>query len=197
MLFRSGGRAHDGEDEFAETDTLTIARVRSSVNPALAVDRAKEVLRIGLQLRILQRLPHTRGFARAVKDAFVKISAFQAHTERDARQWLNRVRLLESRVVALARESTNSMHEMRAARARELDSARAAFVAKTRAEILAREKARLRRLEEIDESKRVERKGQDGQGEHRIREAHRLHVGDAYNGAWHVRKRGRGRGRGV
>jgi|TARA_B110000003_G_scaffold257597_1_gene276054 hypothetical protein len=155
-----GGRAHDGEDEFAETDTLTIARVRSSVNPALAVDRAKEVLRIGLQLRILQRLPHTRGFARAVKDAFVKISAFQAHTERDARQWLNRVRLLESRVVALARESTNSMHEMRAARARELDSARAAFVAKTRAEILAREKARLRRLEEIDESKRVERKGQ-------------------------------------
>ena len=153
-----GGAVHAGEDDDkVEQNSLELARVRVGSLPALALSQADDVLFTGLQLRILQRLPQTRAFARAVEGAFSSISSFEAHTERDARQWLNRMRLLESRIITLARESLEDMRAVREKSAREKAAAQADAIARSRAESIAREKARIDALMAVEAAKTAER----------------------------------------
>lgn len=153
-----GGKVHDGEDEDAEMDSLNLACLRPGYLPALVAHEANDVLNIGLQLRILQRLPQTRAFACEVGGAFAEVSAFEAHTERDARQWLNRVRLLGSKVMTLARESLDSMRTAREQRASEVEAARLEAIAQAKSASIVREKARLDKLLAIERTKAAERK---------------------------------------
>ena len=155
-----GGPVHDGEGDEAETDSLSMARARPNAAPALVAGSARDILRAGTQLRLLQRVPHTKAFARAVEDAFMKVSAFEACDEAGARRWLNRVRVLESRVVAAARESLRAMRDERAAHEAAARAAREGAEARSSAEFYAREKARLDRLESIDLAKRARRETQ-------------------------------------
>jgi len=155
-----GGPVHDGEGDDAETDSLSMARARPNVAPALVAGCARDVLRAGTQLRLLQRVPHTKAFARAVEDAFMKVSAFEACDEAGARRWLNRVRVLESRVVAAARESLRAMRDERDAHQAAARAAREGAEARSNAAFYAREKARLDRLESIDVAKRARRETQ-------------------------------------
>ena len=155
-----GGPVHDGEGADAETDSLSMARVRPDTAPALVAGCAREILRAGTQLRLLQRVPHTKAFAGAVEDAFVRVSAFEAHDEPDARRWLNRVRVLESRVVAAARESLRAMRDERDAHEADARAARERAEARSSAAFFAREKARLDRLESIALAKKAQRETQ-------------------------------------
>ena len=155
-----GGPLYARESENAEDDTLTLAQLRDDAASTIVSGSELDVLLVGVQLRILQRMPQSRAFAQAVQDAFSKISTFEAYTEVDARQWLNRIRLLESRIVALARESITEMKKKRD----EYDAAEASKIAKkvseSRTRALEREKARLTRLWEQNQAKSEKRQEQ-------------------------------------
>lgn len=155
-----GGPLYARESENAEDDTLTLAQLRDEAASAIVSEGELDVLLVGVQLRILQRMPQSRAFAQAVQDAFSKISTFEAYTEVDARQWLNRIRLLESRIVALARESIAEMKTKRD----DYDAAEASRIAEKVSEsqtrALEREKARLARLWEQHQAKNDKRQEQ-------------------------------------
>lgn len=155
-----GGPLYARESENVEDDTLTLAQLRDEAASAIVSEGELDVLLVGVQLRILQRMPQSRAFAQAVQDAFSKISTFEAYTEGDARQWLNRIRLLESRIVALARESIAEMKTKRD----DYDAAEASRIAEkvseSRTRALEREKARLARLWEQNQAKSNERQEQ-------------------------------------
>jgi len=155
-----GGPLYARESENVEDDTLTLAQLRDEAASAIVSEGELDVLLVGVQLRILQRMPQSRAFAQAVQDAFSKISIFEAYTEGDARQWLNRIRLLESRIVALARESIAEMKTKRD----DYDAAEASRIAEkvseSRTRALEREKARLARLWEQNQAKSNERQEQ-------------------------------------
>ena len=155
-----GGPLYACESENAEDDTLTLAQLRDEAASAIVSEGELDVLLVGVQLRILQRMPQSRAFAQAVQDAFSKISTFEAYTEVDARQWLNRIRLLESRIVALARESIAEMKTKRD----DYDAAEASRIAEkvseSRMRALEREKARLARLWEQNQAKNDKRQEQ-------------------------------------
>ena len=154
-----GGPFHDSPD-FVETATLHLARVRAGMAQDVTSGLENDILLAGLQLRILQRLPQTREFTRAIKDAFESTSSFDAYTEQHTRDWRNRVRLLESRVLALSRECLKDMEAKRTAHAEEAEIKRVQNVDALRLAIQAREEERLQRLNAIAAAKKEKREGQ-------------------------------------
>jgi hypothetical protein len=154
-----GGPFHDSPD-FVETTTLHLARVRAGMAQDVTSGLENDILLAGLQLRILQRLPQTREFTRAIKDAFEGTSSFDAYTEQHTRDWRNRVRLLESRVLALSRECLKDMEAKRTAHAEEAEIKRVQNVDALRLAIQAREEERLQRLNAIAAAKKEKREGQ-------------------------------------
>ena len=145
---------------FTETETLELARVRAGMSQDVTSGLEHDILLAGLQLRILQRLPQTREFARIMKDAFESVSSFDAYTEQHTREWRNRVRLLESRVVALSRECLEDMRAKREAHAKDVETKRTENIAALRASIRKREEERLERLNAIVAAKKEKREGQ-------------------------------------
>jgi hypothetical protein len=154
-----GGPFHDSPD-FVETATLHLARVRAGMAQDVTSGLENDILLAGLQLRILQRLPQTREFTRAIKDAFESTSSFDAYTEQHTRDWRNRVRLLESRVLALSRECLKDMEAKRTAHAEKAEIKRVENVDALRIAIQAREEERLQRLNATAVAKKEKREGQ-------------------------------------
>lgn len=154
-----GGPFHDSPD-FVETATLHLARVRAGMAQDVTSGLENDILLAGLQLRILQRLPQTREFTRAIKDAFESTSSFDAYTEQRTRDWRNRVRLLESRVLALSRECLKDMEAKRTAHAEKAEIKRVENVDALRIAIQAREEERLQRLNATAAAKKEKREGQ-------------------------------------